>query len=161
MKSYVIRGGHPLLGNVTISGSKNAALGIIAAAMILDGPCRIENIPRIADAEILLEICKSIGAVVVHESVGTITIDPRPVDNTFVTSEKVRSIRASYYLLGAMLGRCGRCSIYMPGGCDLGTRAIDQHIKGFEALGASVKVEHGMIHLSSEKLHGEIGRAHV
>ena len=155
LDSYIIKGGKPLHGNVTISGSKNAALGIIAASLLLDGPCRIENIPRVADTAIQLEICESIGAHVVQESIGTVTIDPRSVDQIIVSSEKVRSIRASYYLLGALLGRYGKCSIFMPGGCDLGTRPIDQHIKGFEALGATVTIEHGMIHLSSKKLHGE------
>ncbi len=155
MASYLVQGGTALRGDVTISGSKNAALGIIAAALILDGPCRIENIPRIADTDIQLEICESIGAIVTHEGPGTVTIDPRPISRTRIETEKVRSIRASYYLLGVMLGRFGQCSIYMPGGCDLGTRPIDQHIKGFEALGATVSIEHGMIHLSSTKLHGE------
>ncbi|NLN45858.1 MAG: UDP-N-acetylglucosamine 1-carboxyvinyltransferase [Clostridiaceae bacterium] len=156
MNSYIVRGGTPLRGEVTISGSKNAALGVIAAAMVLDVPSRIENIPQVADAEIQLEICESIGAIVHRESPGTVTIDPRPIRTSHIETDKVRNIRASYYLLGVMLGKFGEGSIKMPGGCDLGTRPIDQHIKGFEALGATVTIEHGMIRLSSaQKLHGE------
>ncbi len=155
MSSYLVRGGAPLRGEVTISGSKNAALGIIAAALVLDVPCRIENIPQVADAEIQLQICESIGAIVHRESRGTVTIDPRPIHSSHIETDKVRQIRASYYLLGVMLGKFGQGSIKMPGGCNLGTRPIDQHIKGFEALGATVTIEHGMIRLESQKLSGE------
>ncbi|MBP7402438.1 MAG: UDP-N-acetylglucosamine 1-carboxyvinyltransferase [Clostridia bacterium] len=155
MTSYLVRGGTPLHGEVTVSGSKNAALGIIAAALVVDVPCRIENIPRVADAEIQLQICESIGAIVTRECPGTVTIDPRPIRTPHIETDIVRNIRASYYHLGVMLGRYGESSIRMPGGCDLGARPIDQHIKGFEALGATVTIEHGIIRLDSEKLHGE------
>ncbi len=155
LSSYIVRGGAPLRGEVTISGSKNAALGIIAAAMVLDVPCRIENIPQVADAEIQFQICESIGAIVHRETPGTVTIDPRPIRTPHIETDKVRQIRASYYLLGVMLGKFGQGSIKMPGGCNLGTRPIDQHIKGFEALGATVTIEHGMIRLASQKLSGE------
>lgn len=120
MASYIIRGGHRLVGDVQISGSKNAALGIIAAATILDGPCRIENIPDVADINVLLEICKTLGAQIRWDQDGALIFDPTSINTWVVTHDKVRSIRGSYYLLGAMLGRFKRASIYMPGGCNFG-----------------------------------------
>lgn len=155
MASYLIRGGHRLVGDVTISGSKNAALGIIAAAMTLDGPCRIENIPDVLDIHVLLQICESLGAAVQREPDGSILIDPTTITTHEVTHEKVRAIRGSYYLLGAMLARYRRASIYMPGGCNFGPRPIDQHMKGFEALGAEVAIEYGKIQLTAQALKGE------
>ncbi|MDD2533442.1 MAG: UDP-N-acetylglucosamine 1-carboxyvinyltransferase [Eubacteriales bacterium] len=155
MASYLVRGGLRLTGDVTISGSKNAALGIIAAATILDGPCKIENIPDVADINVLLEIIKSLGAEIRRDSEGSLYIDPMPIDSWSADNERVRSIRGSYYLLGAMLGRFQNASILMPGGCNFGTRPIDQHMKGFEALGAHVSIEHGRISLHAEKLKGE------
>lgn len=155
MASYVIRGTRPLQGEVSISGSKNAALGIIPAAMLLDGPCRIENLPDIADVNILLEICRSIGAQVRQHPDGSVDIDPRTIATSEATHEKARSIRASYYLMGALLGRFRKATLFMPGGCDFGTRPIDQHIKGFEAMGATVGIEYGRIRLEAERLAGE------
>ncbi len=151
----MIRGGHRLVGDVTISGSKNAALGIIAAAMTLDGPCRIENIPDVLDIHVLLQICESLGAAVQREPDGSILIDPTTITTHEVTHDKVRAIRGSYYLLGAMLARYRRASIYMPGGCNFGPRPIDQHMKGFEALGAEVAIEYGKIQLTAQALKGE------
>lgn len=155
MASYLIRGGRRLVGDVTVSGSKNAALGIIAAAMILDGSCRIENIPEVLDIEVLLQICESLGAVVRREKDGSLFIDPTTTNTWEVTHEKVRAIRGSYYLLGAMLARYKHASIYMPGGCNFGPRPIDQHMKGFEALGAEVTIEYGKIQLHASEFKGE------
>ncbi|NLC85040.1 MAG: UDP-N-acetylglucosamine 1-carboxyvinyltransferase [Ruminococcaceae bacterium] len=155
MASYLIRGGRRLVGDVTVSGSKNAALGIIAAAMILDGSCRIENIPEVLDIEVLLQICESLGAVVRREKDGSLFIDPTTTNTWEVTHEKVRAIRGSYYLLGAMLARYKHASIYMPGGCNFGPRPIDQHMKGFEALGAEVTIEYGKIQLHAPEFKGE------
>lgn len=140
---------------MTVSGSKNAALGIIAASMLLDGPCTIENIPDIADVNIIIEICKSLGAMITHDANGVITVDPRPIHSHDATHEKARSIRASYYLMGALLGRFKKTSVFMPGGCDFGTRPIDQHLKGFAALGAKHNIEFGKINLEAENLVGD------
>jgi len=155
LANYVIRGGNKLEGSVSISGSKNAALGIIAAAMLLDGPCRIENIPDIADVNIMIEISKSLGAKITHDANGVLTIDPTTIDTNEATHEKARSIRASYYFMGALLGRFKKTSLYMPGGCDFGTRPIDQHLKGFAALGAKHNIEFGKINLEAESLQGD------
>lgn len=155
MASYIVRGGNRLTGDVTISGSKNAALGIIAAALTLDGACKIENIPDVADIKVLIEICKSLGAEVRRGDDGSLYINPNTINTWEATHEKVRSIRGSYYLLGSLLGRFKRASIYMPGGCNFGTRPIDQHMKGFESLGAHVTIEHGKISLQAETLRGD------
>ncbi len=155
LASYLVRGGNRLTGDVTISGSKNAALGIIAAATMLDGPCKIENIPDVADINVLLEIIKALGAEIRRDSEGGLYIDPQPIHTYVAEHERVRSIRGSYYLLGAMLGRFGSASILMPGGCNFGTRPIDQHMKGFEALGARSTIEHGRITLHADTLKGE------
>ncbi len=155
LASYIVRGGNRLVGDVTISGSKNAALGIISAAMLLDGACKIENMPDVADINVMVEICKSLGAQIRRDSEGSIFIDPSSINTWEATDEKVRSIRGSYYLLGALLGRFSHASIYMPGGCNFGTRPIDLHMKGFEALGASVAIEYGKIHVEATKLKGE------
>jgi UDP-N-acetylglucosamine 1-carboxyvinyltransferase len=155
LASYVVKGGNRLSGEVMISGSKNAALGIIAASMLLDGPCTIENVPDVADINIIVEICKSIGARIHRDAEGTIHINPCTINSWAAIHEKGRSIRGSYYLLGALLGRFRKTSMYMPGGCDFGTRPIDLHKKGFEALGATVVIEHGIIHIEADKLVGE------
>lgn len=155
MSSYIIRGGSRLTGDVYVSGSKNAALGIISAAMLLDGPCKIENIPDIADLNVMVEICKALGAQVKRDTDGSLTLNPCTIMTWEATHDKVRNIRGSYYLLGALLGRMNKASIFMPGGCNFGTRPIDQHMKGFEALGASVTIEYGKINVEAERLHGE------
>jgi len=155
LASYIVKGGKRLTGEVFVSGSKNAALGIIAAAMLLDGSCKIENIPDIADVNIIIEICKSLGALITHESSGVISVDPTCIYTHEATHEKARSIRASYYLMGALLGKFKKTSLYMPGGCDFGTRPIDQHLKGFAALGAKHTIEFGKINLEAENLIGD------
>jgi len=155
LASYIIQGGNRLVGHVTISGSKNAALGIIAAAMLLDGPCQIENAPDVDDINTLVEICKTMGAQIHRDSEGSLQVNPGTIDKWEALDERTRNIRGSYYLLGALLGRYSRASIYMPGGCNFGPRPIDLHIKGFEALGAAAAFEHGRIHVEATRLKGE------
>lgn len=155
MASYIIKGDKRLKGEIEISGSKNAALGIIASSMLLDGPCTIENVPEIADVCIILDICRYLGAKITQEGKGTIHVDPTNIKTYDATYEKARSIRASYYLMGALLGKLGRAILFMPGGCDFGTRPIDQHLKGFNALGAKHSIEFGKITLAADKLIGE------
>ena len=155
MASYIIKGGKRLKGEIEISGSKNAALGIIAASMLLDGPCTIENIPGIADVCIMMEICRYLGADITQDEDGTIRVDPTMIRTTDAAHDKARSIRASYYLMGALIGRLGKAVLYMPGGCDFGTRPIDQHLKGFNALGAKHNIEFGKITLTADKLVGD------
>lgn len=138
-----------------ISGSKNAALGIISAAMILDGSCKIENVPDVADINVMIEICKALGAQIRRDNEGALYVDPGSIDTWEAVHDKARSIRGSYYLLGALLARFHKASIYMPGGCNFGTRPIDQHMKGFEAMGANVSIEYGKIILEAEKLEGD------
>jgi len=155
MSSIQIRGGIPLRGDVTVSGSKNAALGILPAALMLDGPCRIENCPDIDDVRSLLEISRSLGVQFHREEDGTLWIDPTTIHSCRATHERVRSIRASYYLLGALLGRFGKVILDMPGGCNFGNRPIDQHRKGFEAMNGVVSIEHGQILVEASPLKGE------
>lgn len=155
MSSYTIQGGHRLCGQVKISGSKNAALGVLAAAMAVDGPSIIENLPQVLDIHILLDIFIALGATVERLSENTVRIDPRTVQNSDARLESVRQLRGSYYLLGAFLGRFHEVKMYLPGGCDLGSRPIDLHIKGFEALGAEYHMEQdGVISLKADKLQG-------
>jgi len=123
--------------------------------MLLDGPCKIENIPDIADLNVMIEICKALGAQVKHDLDGALFLDPSTITSWEATHDKVRHIRGSYYLLGALLGRFNKASIYMPGGCNFGARPIDQHMKGFEALGATVTIEYGKINVEAAHLHGE------
>ena len=136
MPIYRIEGGIKLRGEVSVSGSKNAVLGILAAAMMLDGPCLLENVPQVADVQAMLEICESIGAVIVPLGSGVYKIDPTNINTYEATNEKVQNIRASYYLLGALLSRFKKAIVHMPGGCNFGVRPIDLHMKGFEKLGA-------------------------
>ncbi|NLM83632.1 MAG: UDP-N-acetylglucosamine 1-carboxyvinyltransferase [Clostridiales bacterium] len=146
MTKYVINGGRPLTGTVTISGAKNAAVAIIPAALLVDGVCRIENIPEISDVTMLLNIVEQIGAEVRVVNRHTIDIDSSRVQTTDATFSLMRRIRASYYLIGALLGRFGRANVAMPGGCNFGgVRPIDQHIKGFTAMGATVNVQNGIV----------------
>lgn len=155
MSSYLVRGGNRLEGHVRISGSKNAALGIIAAAMAVDGPSVIENLPSVSDVQLLLEICQSLGAELDFLDEGVVRLNPATVRSSEAISDLVRRIRGSYYLLGAFLGRFGEARMCLPGGCDLGSRPIDLHIKGFESLGASFSMEeNGVISLKSKELKG-------
>ena len=156
MEKYVINGGKPLQGEVDISGAKNAAVAIIPAALMVDGVCRIENMPQISDTDMLLTILSQLGAKVRALCPGTIEIDSRNVRFCDAPFELMRKIRASYYLIGAMLGRFGSAKTTMPGGCNFGVRPIDQHIKGMTALGAEVDVRNGFVYaeVPDGKLHG-------
>ena len=138
MNQYIINGGQPLFGEVTISGAKNAAVAIIPAALMVDGVCRIENIPQISDVQLLYDILRQLGAKVTELNEHTVEIDSRHIKSTRAVDPLVCKIRASYYLIGALLGRFGSATVAMPGGCNFGTRPIDQHVKGFKALGAEV-----------------------
>ena len=150
MNKYVIRGGRPLFGEVTISGAKNAAVGIIPAALLVDGVCRIENIPQISDVTLFFSMLEELGARVRVLNRHAVEIDSRHIHSTRAGYDLARRIRASYYLLGALLGRKGEATGAMPGGCDFGGRPIDQHIKGFTAMGASVSIEGGYITTRAE-----------
>ena len=156
MIRYQINGGTPLHGTVTVSGAKNAAVAILPAALLVDGVCRVENVPDISDVRLLLQILDSLGASVRRLSANTLEIDARRVRCGIAPEELVRKIRASYYLLGAQLGRFGRSEVALPGGCDFGARPIDQHIKGFEALGATVTLDGGTVcaYVDSGRLTG-------
>ena len=138
MAIYEISGGTPLMGNVTISGAKNAAVAILPATLLVKGRCRIENVPDISDVRILLSILESMGAEVMQEGDGVVTIDCSAIREEEPDPALVRKMRASYYIMGAMLGRFGRSHVALPGGCSFASRPIDQHIKGFKALGAAV-----------------------
>ena len=146
MTKYVIHGGKPLFGEINISGAKNAAVAIIPAALMVDGICRIENIPQISDVTLLLNIMQELGAQVRSINRHTVEIDARHIHSTRTSYELARRIRASYYLIGALLGRFSKAEVTMPGGCNFGVRPIDQHVKGFTAMGAKVDVEGGFIH---------------
>ena len=141
MYQYIINGGRPLFGEVTISGAKNAAVAIIPAALMVDGVCRIENIPQISDVKLLYTILAGLGAKVTEIDDHTVEIDSRNITSTEAVDPLVCKIRASYYLIGALLGRFGEATVAMPGGCNFGVRPIDQHVKGFKALGAAVDEE--------------------
>ena len=156
MEKYVIHGGTALRGEVEISGAKNAAVAIIPAALMVDGVCRIENIPQISDTDMLLTILKELGAKVKFINKSTIEIDCTNVRYQDAPYDLMRKIRASYYLIGAMLGRFGSAKTTMPGGCNFGVRPIDQHIKGMTALGADVDVKNGFVYADARdgRLHG-------
>ena len=140
MTKYIVQGGQPLFGEVRISGAKNAAVAIIPAALLVDGVCRIENIPQISDVTALLKILEQLGAKVRFLNRSDVEIDCRHIATTQVSQELAHKIRASYYLIGALLGRFGEAEVSMPGGCNFGgVRPIDQHVKGFVAMGAEVR----------------------
>ena len=146
MTKYIVQGGKPLFGEVEISGAKNAAVAIIPAALMVDGVCRIENIPQISDVTMSLRILERLGAVIRSINPHTVEIDCSHIHSTRTDYELSRKIRASYYLIGSLLGRFGQAEVAMPGGCNFGgVRPIDQHVKGFTALGAKVVVEGGFI----------------
>ena len=138
MIKYIVQGGTKLSGSVTISGAKNAAVAILPATLLVSGPCRIENVPDISDVRLLLEILRDMGAEIRRYGRNTLEIDCTRARNATAPIELVRRIRASYYLIGAELGRFGHAHVAMPGGCNFGVRPIDQHIKGFEAMGAQI-----------------------
>ena len=145
MKQYIIQGGTPLSGTVTISGAKNAAVAILPATLLIEGTCRIENVPDISDVRLLLKILDSMGASIRRLSPNTLEIDCTHARDTEAADSMVRRIRASYYFIGAQLGRFGHARVALPGGCNFGPRPIDQHIKGFEAIGATVNVQNGYV----------------
>lgn len=158
MEQYVIKGGNPLVGEVTIAGAKNAALGILAAAVMTDKECIIENVPNVRDTRVLLQAIKEIGATVRYIDEHTVSIcggTITNVDSLCVDDEFIRKIRASYYLLGALLGKYKRSQVALPGGCEIGSRPIDLHVKGFKALGATVVIDGGMITVSADELVGK------
>jgi len=146
LNKYQIRGGNPLHGTIEISGAKNAAVAILPAALLVDGVCRIENVPQISDVTLILQILRELGAEVRLVNATTVEVDCSHIRNRQVPYELGRKIRASYYLLGALLGRFGWAEVPLPGGCDLGGRPIDQHIKGFVAMGAEVEVRGGLVY---------------
>lgn len=155
MEKFVINGAKPLYGTITVSGAKNAAVAIIPACILSDGVCRIENIPNILDVSSIVHILYQMGADIRMINKSTLEIDCRHVRDFIVPDEFVRKIRASAYFMGALLGKFSKARVSMPGGCDFGVRPIDQHIKGFEALGAHVSlVRHGMIDIQAQKLVG-------
>ncbi len=154
MERYIIKGGTPLVGEVGISGAKNAALAIVAAAIMTDDKVVIDNLPDVRDIKVLLESIEEIGAKINRISENCVEIYGGTINSVRVDYEYIKKIRASYYLLGALLGRFHNAEVALPGGCNIGSRPIDQHIKGFKALGAEVEIEHGMIMTSAEKLVG-------
>lgn len=151
---YVMKGGNPLVGEVVIGGAKNAALGILAAAIMTDETVLIENLPDVRDINVLLEAIRESGAVVERVDRHTVRINARSIGSITVNNEYIKKIRASYYLLGAFLGKYRRASVALPGGCNIGSRPIDQHLKGFRALGATTVVEYGMVNAEANRLTG-------
>lgn len=154
MEQYIIKGGEPLIGDVEISGAKNAALAIVAAAIMTDEKVVIDNLPDVRDINVLLQAIEGIGATVTRKNANCVEIDSSTIHSVRVDYEYIKKIRASYYLLGALLGKFHRAEVALPGGCNIGSRPIDQHIKGFKALGADVEIEYGMIMTSAETLVG-------
>ena len=154
MDQYVIKGGNPLVGEVEIGGAKNAALAIISAAVMTDETVTIENIPNVRDINVLLNAIESIGAKVDRIDAHTVKMNGSFIRNFVVDNEYIRKIRASYYLLGALLGKYKHAEVALPGGCDIGSRPFDLHLKGFRALGATVDISHGMVVATAEKLKG-------
>lgn len=154
MEKLVVKGPTPLKGEVTISGAKNAAVAILPATLLIDGVCTIENLPNISDIKISCEILEKLGAKITWNNKNSITIDTTNINTTKAPLDLTSKFRASYYLIGAMLSRKGEIEVGMPGGCKLGARPIDQHIKGFERLGATVTVEKGTISAKAKKLTG-------
>ena len=154
MEQYVIKGGNPLVGEVEIGGAKNAALAILSAAVMTDETVTIENLPNVRDINVLLNAIQEIGAKVDRIDAHTVKINGSFIRDFNVDNEYIRKIRASYYLIGALLGKYKRAEVALPGGCNIGSRPIDLHLKGFSALGANVDIKHGLVLASAEKLTG-------
>lgn len=154
MEKYIVKGGTPLVGSVEISGAKNAALGIIAASIIADETVTIDNLPDVRDINVLIDAIEQIGAIVERVNRHCVKINGSTITSVCADNEYIKKIRASYYLIGALLGKFKKAEVTLPGGCNIGSRPIDQHIKGFKALGADVKIEHGMIITEAGDLHG-------
>jgi UDP-N-acetylglucosamine 1-carboxyvinyltransferase len=145
MEQYVIKGGTPLVGEVEIGGAKNAALAILAASIMTDETVTIDNLPDVRDINVMLGAIQEIGAKVERVDAHTVKINGSSIVDMSVDYEYIKKIRASYYLLGALLGKYKRAEVALPGGCDIGSRPIDLHLKGFRALGAGVEIQHGLI----------------
>ena len=154
MEQYAIKGGNPLVGEVEIGGAKNAALPILAASVMTDETVYIDNMPDVRDINVLLKAMQNVGVMVDRTGRHSATINAGQINSLVVEDDNIKKIRASYYLLGAMLGKYKHAEVALPGGCDIGSRAIDQHIKGFRALGAEVKIEYGLIKTHAERLVG-------
>ena len=154
MEQYIIKGGNPLVGEVEIGGAKNAALAILAAAIMTDETVQIENLPDVYDINVMLEAIAGIGAMVQRIDRHTVKINGSTIGDFNIEYDYIKKIRASYYLLGALLGKYKRAEVALPGGCNIGSRPIDQHLKGFRALGADVDIEHGKIVAEAEQLRG-------
>lgn len=154
MEQYAIKGGIPLVGEVEIGGAKNAALAILAAAMMANEPVTIDNIPNVKDINVLIEAMKSVGTKVERLDEHTVRVNGKDINKLVIENDDIKKIRGSYYLLGALLGKYKTASVSLPGGCNIGSRPIDQHLKGFRMLGANVKIEHGFIQAKAEKLKG-------
>ncbi|RDU25093.1 UDP-N-acetylglucosamine 1-carboxyvinyltransferase [Anaerosacchariphilus polymeriproducens] len=154
MEQYIIKGGNPLSGEVEIGGAKNAALGILAASIMTDETVIIDNLPDVRDINVLLQAIEGIGAKVERINQHSVKINGSQIGDLNIEYEYIKKIRASYYLLGALLGKYNRAEVALPGGCNIGSRPIDQHLKGFRALGAQVDIEHGKIVAEAKKLVG-------
>lgn len=154
MEQYIIKGGNPLVGEVEIGGAKNAALAILAAAIMTDETVQIENLPDVNDINVMLEAIAGIGAMVQRIDRHTVKINGSTIGDFNIEYDYIKKIRASYYLLGALLGKYKRAEVALPGGCNIGSRPIDQHLKGFRTLGADVDIEHGKIVAEAEQLRG-------
>lgn len=154
MKQYIIKGGRPLKGEVQIGGAKNAALGIVVAAIMADEPVLIENLPEVDDVKVLLDAIEGIGAIVERIDEHTVRINGAVINDVNVDDEYIRKIRGSYYLVGALLGKYKKAVVALPGGCQIGSRPIDQHLKGFEQLGANVTIHNGKIDAYADNLVG-------
>ena len=155
MEQYIIKGGHPLVGEVEIGGAKNAALAILAAAIMTDETVYIDNLPDVNDINVLLDAIAGIGANVHRVDRHAVKINGKSIQNVDIEYDYIKKIRASYYMLGALLGKYKRAEVALPGGCNIGSRPIDQHLKGFRALGAEVEIEHGKIVAEAERLVGK------
>lgn len=154
MEQYALKGGMPLVGEVEIGGAKNAALGILAAALMADEPVEIENVPNLSDTAVMLDALREIGARVDFVDKHTVRINGASVYSTTLKNDAIQKIRGSYYFAGALLGKYNNAEVALPGGCNIGSRPVDQHIKGFRALGAKVEVEYGCLVCDAEKLTG-------
>ncbi len=154
MDQYVIKGGNPLVGEVEIGGAKNAALAILAASIMTDETVTIENLPDVNDINVMLQAMEGIGVMIERVDRHTVKVNGSMVQNLSIEYDFMKKIRASYYLLGALLGKYKRAEVVLPGGCNIGSRPIDQHIKGFRALGAEVRIEHGLILTQADRLLG-------
>lgn len=154
MEQYAIKGGNPLVGEVEIGGAKNAALAILAASIMTDETVLIENVPDVRDTNVMMQAMESIGAIIERLDRHTVRVSGKAIRDIAIEDDFIKKIRASYYLLGALLGKHNKARVALPGGCNIGLRPIDQHIKGFRALGADVRIEHGLIIAEAEQLRG-------